>query len=183
MARYYYLAASLPSLRQDKDPPFTRREFLELCRRHLTKGDFAILEQVDGNHAQAGYTPSHKMLRQWNNFDTAFSRELAQARAERMQRSDRDSYHYSGYCPTYAREAIKRAVSADSPLEAEKMLQQAKSTYLNELALNHQFDLTGIIAYYIKLKMTIRRSLFEFERGEEEFKRLLSNIKTSITSM
>jgi hypothetical protein len=177
LAGYYYLVSSLPALRTDKKPPFTELEFLQLCRRQLSQKDMALLESV---HEGQPNTGDNKTLQRWEEFAQAMNTELAYHRAERKQVHDRDRYKRVGFCPANVRETIKKAVTADSPLDAEQMLLQAQLSFLDELSVNHYFDLTAILVYYLTLRMIIRSSYFDYDLGDQEFKHLLSNIKTSI---
>ncbi|MDA3831880.1 MAG: DUF2764 family protein [Spirochaetales bacterium] len=183
MASYYYLTASLPMLKPDNEPPFTEEQFLALCRRHLNPKDLTVLEKLSQNGEDETVAVHNNAAEAWIAFDRMMSAELAQNRAERLQVPDKETYAKSGFCPAAVREAVKKAVTADSPLEAEYLLFKVRFSYLEELSINHHFDLTRIVVYYLKLKMMIRKSYFNYELGEQEFKRLLSNIKTSINSV
>jgi hypothetical protein len=180
LASYYYLVSSLPALRTDKKPPFTEAEFMQLCARQLSDRDFSLLESLRDGEQPAGRNTA---VDRWNEFETSFSRELAFQRAERMQIHDKEKYERTGYIPANVRETIKKAVTADSPLDAEHMLLHMQFSFLDEISVNHYFDLTAVLVYYIKLRMIIRSSYFDYELGDQEFKRLLSNIKTSIKSV
>ncbi len=55
MASYYYLVATLPSLRYDGVLPFTTDTFLSLCKDQVSKAHYLLLEQ-----AVSGVASSHR---------------------------------------------------------------------------------------------------------------------------
>lgn len=173
--------STLPVLDPEKELNIDENEFLELCATHLTKKDLQLISSLQGN-AVDDKSVHNRTIDAWMEFSTGLQMELAQQRAELLDVPDKESYKRGHIISPLIRETVHRALSSSSPLESERILDAAKFAFLSELETNHHFDITKLIVFYLKLKILIRRQYFDFELGDEEFKRLLSNIKTSIKS-
>jgi len=65
--------------------------------------------------------------------------------------------------------ALSAAGKASDPLEAEKILDQMKWDYVEELGQGHFFDIEFLICYGIKLSLIERYREIESGRGQEIF--------------
>lgn len=177
MANYYYLIASLPMLRKDQSEYMAYEDFLSLCRDHLSKSDYDVLsnatltgDEVKGNGFIKGFSHYRSMV----------EKELAAQRSARLKISD-SRYINTGDKETRISETIHRAVTDDNPLEAEKIILSLYWDYLESHAgLNHIFDLTFLLSYALRLQILSRISSFTREKGNAEFSRLFSNLKSEI---
>ncbi len=179
VADYYYLVSSLPELQLEAPPLISREEFLSLCEEQLTDRDLSIMQALVSGVSGTG---GSETAAQWVSFSDSLDAELASQRAQRMNLKDQSSYIPQELPPASIVDLVAKAMSDLSPLESERLLDEARLAFLDELAVNHHFDLTRIIVYYLKLTILDREQSFEFDRGDAEFRRLLSNIQTSIRS-
>lgn len=181
MAGYYYLVSTLPGLQLGMKSPLSVDEFLQMCRGNVKQKDLRLISWVF-EHGPGDPVPKHKELRAWDEFDKSLIYILAQQRAERAGQVVSDAYQHS-YGRYYTiMDAVKRALDDTSPLAAEKILDGARFACADGLEAGHHFDTTKLLMFALKLKIVTREQRFDFELGDEEFKRLLSNIKTSIKS-
>src|SRR5690606_5997053 len=64
---YYYLAASLPMLSLDGEPPISLEDFLNRCDEHLSKKDRTALDALFSKHDTAS---RHTFVRAWRDRET-----------------------------------------------------------------------------------------------------------------
>lgn len=181
MSGYYYLVATLPDLQLEVQPPLDASEFLRMCDGNVKPKDLKMISWVF-DHGPEDPVPKQRALRAWDEFDKSLVYIMAQQRAERSGRAVTDAYEHS-YGRYYTiMDTVKRALDDKSPLAAERILDAARFACADGLEAGHPFDTTKLLMYALKLKIVSREQRFDFELGDEEFKRLLSNIKTSIKS-
>lgn len=136
------------------------------------------MEVVEGDPKEV----KNETVEKWNFFSSALKYELAIQRAERMDIKDTAPYISTEFSFPSIKDVVRNAISNSSPLEGERLLNATRLAYLDELEMNHYFDITNIIVYYLRLSILERETAFDFDGGDTEFKRLLSNIQTSIKS-
>lgn len=179
MASYYYLIASLPMLRFDAPPPCSVREFRETCRQSLAQGDWELVEAVmSENDSPSG----HPYIRRWNTFRAQLRGMLREQRVQRLglahdeqhQRIDRD---------VQVAEAVRAAMQAEHPLEAELILMRLQWDHASRLAQAKVFEVEVLLTYAIQLGILERKALFVPAEGNAEFKRLFSNLQSIIKSI
>ncbi|MDD3057905.1 MAG: DUF2764 family protein [Sphaerochaeta sp.] len=174
MASYYYLVASLPSLRYEGSLPFTTESFLKLCTNQLSDTHFAMVRAV-----LLGQPCSHRFVHSYEHFASMVKKELTEQRSRKLSLSD-SSYKNDGDREAHIADVVRQALSMEDVLAAEMLLVQLHWNFIDELCALHTFDIEAVLGYAIKLRMLERKSLFTREEGNAEFKRLFSNIQTEI---
>ncbi|MFH0762479.1 MAG: hypothetical protein V1925_01135 [Candidatus Omnitrophota bacterium] len=142
-AYYTYLTASLPSLAFGTEPPFSYAEFLSLCEPLIPEADFNILRA-----SAAGRQPT---LQKWFEFDTALRNELAKIRSARKKIDPEKYLRRDGFVDPYIAHTAINACRSPSPLQGQKLLDDARWRLLDELCAGHYFDLDSLIIYAQKL--------------------------------
>lgn len=174
MASYYYLVATLPTLRLDGPLSFSTKSFLSLCKEQVSEHHYQLLCK-----ALSGEQASHPFLKSYQHFETMVNKELVEQRSRKLSLSD----------PVYKNDAdkegrisdtVRQALAQENVLEAELLLLALLWKFLDELATLHTFDIEALVSFALKLKLLERKSLFTREEGNAEFKRLFSNIQTEI---
>jgi hypothetical protein len=149
---YVYLIASLPMLHFGARPPLESGRFREMCRGLISEEDMADVEAACGGDI-CGYHGGQPTLRKFRNFETALRNELVRIRASR-RRVDPAKYlrpqDEDGIATNHV--AIN-AYRAASPLESERMLDQARWRALDELTIGRYFDIDALVAYAVKLSI------------------------------
>ncbi|NLK06660.1 MAG: DUF2764 family protein [Spirochaetales bacterium] len=174
MASYYYLVASLPSLRYEGSLPFTTESFLKLCTGQLSETHLSLVRSV-----LLGQPCSHSFVRSYQKFASMVKKELTEQRSRKLSLSD-PLYKNDGDKEARIADVVRQALSLEDVLAAEMLLVQLQWNYIDELCALHTFDIEAVLGYAIKLRMLERKSLFTREEGNAEFKRLFSNIQTEI---
>jgi hypothetical protein len=176
VASYYYLVATLPMLKYEDSAPFSCDEFLRLCKSNVNKNDYKIITE-----ALSGNTASYKFVKNWHQFDTNVKKELAEQRSKKLNRKG-DKYNNTNYKEFRIVEGVRAALAAKNAYEGELLLMKLCWKYLDEESTNHVFDLEGLLAFSIKLKLLERKSRFDKVEGNKEFKSLLNNLQSTMKS-
>lgn len=177
MASYYYLVASLPMLRYDAKPSITVEQFLDACKTSLSDGDYRLVVS-----ALSGDKTSNNFLRTYQHFCTMVQSALSEERARKLQLPV-EKYRNNGDKSYAVTDAVHLAVANENVLDAEMSLIVLKWKYLDELTAQHTFDIEAVLSYALKLTMIVRKNLFSQEAGNNEFRRLFSNLQYDIKSI
>lgn len=76
----------------------------------------------------------------------------------------------------FVTEAAAAAFKAESPLEAEQILDNWRWKMIDQLQSGHFFDEDFFAAYYLKLQLLIRKDQFDVERGKENFQAVYQQV-------
>ncbi len=163
MDKYYYFVAQLPHLTFNQEMQITRRYFLEEARKWLSENDYQCMIQVNINVYSLQPDIHSKLLYNYIVFEYDLRKELTFWRTE--QKVGRE-YKSIIFPPALVKEG--------NPLEVEKSLMFFRWKYIDELEIEHYFDLDIIIAYFLKLQILERLFSFDKEKGKAKFKELSS---------
>ncbi|MBN1895928.1 DUF2764 family protein [bacterium] len=159
MADHYYLVAQLPMLFFDRDPGITTEAFLAEANKWMSGADYralsrCILMDVGIRRKDPG------LFGAYAEFERHFRQELAGWRKARRENQE--------YRPSFPAALVREG----NPLEVEKKLLKHRWDHIDALTFGHHFDLDFLCAYYLKLQILDRLSLFDREKGMEIFKNL-----------
>ena len=182
MSRYWYFAATLPSLQLGTVPPIAPADFLVQASRYLSLEDMESLSSLGllDTPGPAGEPEVAARHREW---DREVRNELVRLRARRLGRQPEDYVHGKAEASPAAAKAALAAFQAASPLEGELVLEAERWTFLDSLAPFQSFDLESLCAYYLKLLVLERLASFGVEGGEatyrETYAAILGSARTS----
>ena len=163
MDKYYYLITQLPYLAFGKKPEIDRGQFLSEADKWLDEGDKEMLLKADINDFYIkGNMP--EILEEYKTFEYRLRSELAYWRA-----AERDGKEYKGPQDMYV-ESKK-----DSPLDVEKKLLLLRWNKIEEGEAGHFFDISFLIAYFLKLQVLERFFTFDKQKGRDQFESLCNN--------
>ncbi|MCA9400101.1 MAG: DUF2764 family protein [Candidatus Omnitrophica bacterium] len=166
--KYYYFAASLPSISFESKMPFLMEDFLSDCERLLTQDDYLLLRYVlSGGCGQKKVI--NAAAEKWLAFEKAFTNEMVIGRAQELKKDPSDYLHGTRDASPQLTDAVLQAVKCEGPLVAEKILDQVKFTFLEDLEIEFFFSIENIIIYALKLKILDRYRLFDGDDGENLF--------------
>jgi len=164
MDKYYYLVAQLPYLVFGKKPEINKGQFLAEANKWLCANDMAILLKADINDFYVrGRLP--KILEEYKIFERRLRSELAYWRA-----LEKDGKEYKKTQDLYVES------KEDSPLDAEKKLLLLRWNKVEEEEIGHFFDISFLIAYFLKLQILERLFTFNKQKGEERFESLCNGL-------
>ncbi len=153
MDKYYYLVSELPSLSFDQEPPLSREDFLEECRKWLSSGDFKVLTKAI-IEVKAKENTAVGVLNQHRKFYNALKNQIKQYRQAKKEGKDyKISYPFNS------------SLLEGDPLEVEKKLLKIQWDLLEDSQKEHYFDLSYLVLYYLKLQLQEALFTFDKEKG------------------
>ncbi|MDP8214929.1 MAG: DUF2764 family protein [Candidatus Euphemobacter frigidus] len=174
--KYYYFAASLPMLSFGLRPQLSNEDFLSVSSDFLTRGDQEIIkntmlvpEKRDGMNVSA--------LIQWVRFEDALRNELVKYRAKKLGRDPREFYRGEYIPDPYLAAIINEAAGAENPLLVERRIDLIRWERLDEMELQHYFDLDFLIIYFLKLQILNKWNDIRAEKGRAILDELLKPAK------
>ncbi|MCX6566506.1 MAG: DUF2764 family protein [Candidatus Aminicenantes bacterium] len=173
MSRYYYFAATLPTLQFGGSFPMPSAEFLRRGRIHLRPSDCGILEKAKLRSDPELPPPTGSaLLDRYYAWERALRNEFVAARAHRLGRSGERWIRPAEKDDDAVRDsrAILHAV-ADSatPLDVEIALEAARWALIERLRGRTVFDFESIVAYRLQLLILEHLGALTAERGETNF--------------
>jgi hypothetical protein len=151
----------------------------------MDESDAALLDQLEIDPAPSGAEgPSYaepikpcgcEFIDRYREWERALRLNAARQRVVKTKRENAAPVEPPAF-PNDAASAAVKAVTADSPLEAEISLDKARWSAIEVLAGNYYFDRNTVFAYYLKLVLLERETSFNAEEGFSEYKSLYASI-------
>lgn len=164
---FYYLIASLPYLQFGIKPSITVEDFLGECQRLVPTQEYQMIRAaLEGDCAKS----SQKTLCRWQEFKNALDNEIVWLRASELNIDPAEFLNEGrqGVDPMIV-DALAAVFKASDPLMAEKILDRLIWQKIEELELQHYFDIDHLIVYGLKLKILERYSVIASDKGREKF--------------
>ncbi len=167
---YYFFVASLPTLALDEPPPMTGEAFLADCMEMVSREDYEDLcHVIRGEPEKAG----HQFVRDWICRETLLRNAIARSRATRL---GVEPEPFLKYCEFYesspdeaAAEILRRSHDSQAgeanPLERELALDRFRWETIEEMAVFDPFGMPALLAFALKLNLSIRWSRMKEEQG------------------
>ena len=172
--QYYYTVSSLPMLMWDSDKFMTESEFLYACESTVAEKDFETLKASLLIPVQ-GAVVTNPVLRSWYDWENTLRSELVKLRAAKKG-TDAEKYISDNPGEAGVVEIAREAFNQASPLDGEKILDQARWDYLDMLEAGHMFDIGKLIIYYLKLQLLNRRAVLNKDKGQQEYEKIYADI-------
>ena len=166
-AYYTYLISSLPMLNFSAKAPFSLGFFLDKCKNLIPDKELEILRSACGENSYSLEAQGSKGLGQWVNFEITLRNELVHARAARKKIDPLKFLHLPDSPQAQISHVAMAAYRSTSILEAEKILDQARWSFLEDLSLGHYFDFDYLLVYGLKLKILERWD--EIQKADKEY--------------
>ncbi|MCX7819889.1 MAG: DUF2764 domain-containing protein [Kiritimatiellae bacterium] len=158
--KYAYFAASLPALVFNSPPPMSVEQFRAAAARLLTPADRATLDAL-----LEGAPSEHPFVAEWRARDTQLRNAVARARAAAAGIEARPFLHeHTGWDVALER-SVMDAMGRPTPLERELELDRCRWHLAEDLARFRPFDLEGVLAYALKLRILERWSRMDADAG------------------
>ena len=172
----YYLISQLPSLDglSDNVPvPITEERFYDVCSRILGKKAQDELSKISLVPPRMLEFSSSAILMSWNANEQNLRLALGKARAEKLGKQfDTGNRTFTADLM----QTVRTAVEADSPLEAEKMLNRYRMDYLEAIRPMNAFSEDFVFYYCLKLKLILRMRQFDAETGKSAYRNIYDSI-------
>jgi hypothetical protein len=152
--QYYSLISSLPMLLPDGEPGITPEKFLSDCRPYLNERNFRILETLSLDPVPEDF-PTGSFARKYSEWECSLRNAIVRARAEKNGTDPLSSLNRNAGMEADSERAVSSAYAAKSPLERERILDEARWIKIEELECGKPFSFEQICGY--KLKLLIRQ--------------------------
>ena len=172
----YYLMSQLPSLDgvgENAPLPITEKDFLEVCRRFLGKNELKELERLTLLPPRNPIKSSSPLIEEWNEGERNLRLALAKLRADKMKKSFDVA---EGYLSAELLQTARTAVEFESPMEAEKFLNDYRLKFLETLRPMDTFSKDSVFYYCLKLKLISRMRNFDNEGGKTAYKNIYNSV-------
>ena len=172
----YYLMSQLPSLDgvgENAPLPITEKDFLEVCRRFLGKNELKELERLTLLPPRNPMKSSSPLIEEWNEGERNLRLALAKLRADKMKKSFDVA---EGYLSAELLQTARTAVEFESPMEAEKFLNDYRLKFLETLRPMDTFSKDSVFYYCLKLKLISRMRNFDNEGGKTAYKNIYNSV-------
>lgn len=172
----YYLISQLPSLdaiAENAPLPITEERFFELCERLSGKKIQRELNKMTLLPPKDFEKSGSSLIEIWNDAEHKLRLALAKVRAEKMKKS------FDAGNTILPNELIKIASTAletESPLEAEKFLNNYRLEFLEALRPTDGFSEDFLYYYGLKLKLISHIRRFDTNAGEIAYKNIYNSI-------
>lgn len=179
-AYYIYLISSLPMLNFSAKPPFSLEDFFAKCQGLIPEAELALLRQACCQEPDALNIASTGALKEWVNFETNLRNELVRVRARRKKIDPVKFLRSPDNPDARLGHLALAAYRSSSILEAEKMLDLERWSFLESLTANHYFDFVFLLAYVLKLKILARWDALQKADPELLFNEVLVRLKAGV---
>ncbi len=169
-AYYIYLISSLPALSFGNKIPSSLEDFFIKCQGLIPESEIKLLRNICLEEVCASEAASIDTLKKWVNFEVALRNELVRARAARKKVDPLKFIRLPDFPQAQISHVALAAYRSPSILEAEKILDQERLSFLESLSLGHYFDFDSLLIYELKLKILER-----WERIQQADKQALFN--------
>jgi len=177
MPHYFYLGASLPSLKRDEIPSLSVDAFLELCAQWVDPARLETLRKLELAPAAEGALPeSCPSAREYLSWERAIRSRIAKQRAAKLGRQELPSEDAGAYFTDAERLAIE-AFSAANPLERERSLDAARWRKLEDLELGHIFDFDTLCLYKLKLMLRLKWGSRQLQKGSANLDAVVDSVQ------
>ena len=174
MSQYYYQVSALPTVSLDSEQFPSEESFLEMCSDWMDPSDLGLIQNTRLNPTEMNLEPKNGLLNRWFVFESELRNESARIRGQKLKkdptqflRTDDSGVYFTAYGTSS--DGIKSAVQESSPYQGEKLLNQIRWSFLDELSVGHIFSIEALQIYYLKLQILSRISNFKQKLGEERF--------------
>ena len=197
MRSYYYLVAQLPYLIFGQQPPMSSEEFKELASSCISKNDMDLLNKISlsplniqtdsieddevSAAVPAAYSYEKKapssgsvFIDKWREWERSLRLALAKSRAAKLGRQEPEAE--MALFDDVAIAVQKAMEVAESPMEAEWVVDKARWHAIEEYQGSNYFSCNTILAYMLKLLILERHANFNVNSGYSEYKSLYASI-------
>lgn len=176
MSNQYYLMSCLPEFSVSGDRsalPVTYDYFYDLCSRFLGKKEMDILSKLSLEPSRESSKTGSAFVDNWNDRERSLRLALAQIRAVKMKKKFNIG---NEALASDAVQAARTASGMDSPLEAERFLNQYRLSVIDDMRPQNGFSTDAVYSYALRLQLALRMKKFDAEKGMVSYKKIYDRI-------
>ncbi len=165
---YWYLVASLPTLRLGEKPLIDAAGFRAACAEHLSDEEIIAVEAVLENREPA----CDEAANFWNS-ETQLRDAIVRIRAKNHGTdASRFIRPHDGFSVSIEK-MVTDAFTRPNPLEQEMELDRARWVFADEMALIDPFGLPGLLAFAAKVRLVERWAGMDDAAGQAKVEELI----------
>jgi len=168
---YYFLAASLPSLSLEEEPPLSIEAFRITCGQHLSGRDNAVLNALLADKRQKS---EPALACEWHNRETRIRNAVVAARAARLKAEAGPHLRPQAGISLFVENAVQDALSRPTPLTRDMALDHLRWREADEFAGHDPFALRAILSYAVKLRLAWRWAAMDKDAGIVKLNELIN---------
>ncbi len=178
MGSYFYLMAQLPGVLPNAPLSVSYQTFRETANRYLSDTDKKILAQLSLEPPRLTVSTGSTVVDKWYERERSLRFALERLRAAKMKR---DLHQDTAISEALSRipEAVQLArsvIALEDPLEAERLLDRERESFVDQLRGNHFFDSEAVFIYALQVLLHERRDLFDMEAGNSSYSVIYNQI-------
>jgi len=155
-------------------PAISSEKFLESIGERLLAAEAAELRNL--SLSPGDDVSGIDSIQGWNTWETSMRNAILRMRVKGasalLERYERDGGGF--LMDTEA--AARAAFSKSDPLEREKLLDEARWAFCDDLELGHEFDIVKLAAYRLKLLLCEKRLILSVEKGGENYDAVVDSV-------
>lgn len=178
MSSYYYLMAQLPGILPNLPLPVTYDQFKETASRFISARDNKILAALSLEPPRPEHKTGSVLVDSWYERERILRLCLERLRAARFKRDVHWTQEEEESVLKYPdiQQAAKNVSGLESPLDAERALENIRRSWVESLRGNHFFDSEALFAYAISLLLHERGDRFTKEAGRASYTSIYNQI-------
>lgn len=169
MKKYWYLVASLPTVRIGETPAMSTEEFRAACTGHLSADELAAVNAVLENREPPAVEPAPA----WWNGEVQLRDAVVRVRAKNRGTDAARFLRPHGGFSVSIEKAVTDAFTRPNPLEQEMDLDRARWGLADELALTDPFGFPAVLAFAVKVRIAERWAAMDEKTGTENVEQLI----------
>jgi len=167
LRNYFYTVAALETVRLGEKAPISEEKFLQFAEDTMDAKDYQVLLKSRWGLTEPTGSPFADRILSW---EKELRLELAKARILKLD-FDRAPVLPDSDGNYSLQEQVRAVMALDSPLDAERFLDNLRWSFLENMGACHFFDLEALVVYYLKLQLALRQEKFREELGRESFEK------------
>lgn len=160
-----YFISSLPALAPGRIPQIGMDDFQSAARGWITGDEYAVLDVVVSGEIKPGM---HPFVDAWIGRETAFRNAIARHRAALLKVDPSEHLRKQEILDLSMDKAVIDAYLRSSPDEREIELDRYRWKMLDDISGFNPFQMSGLLAYAMKLRMGWRWARMQDARGREK---------------
>lgn len=181
MSHYFYLGASLPMLKRDESPSITLEAFLALCSDWVEPARMDFLSKLQLRSVEELKVPAGSAAAKFLSWDNAVRQRVAKVRAAKLGRQDFVAAEADSNFVD-AERISQNLHAAQSPLDKERILDNARWSKLEDMELGHIFDFDFLCVYKLKLLLRWKWQERQLAKGSANLDRAVDGIHAAHTA-
>jgi hypothetical protein len=169
-AQFYYQVSALPMVRFGEPAPLSLAAFGDFCRGQLPEAEAAALARVS---LEPTGVPCCEVERRWQVWETYARNCLVRWRATRLGVDGAEFLRPDDDVFPGDRRRIEEIMSDPDPLNRERELDRLRWQRLDDLAVEHDFDLGALVLYALRLGLACKWAGRSEPAGRQVYERLL----------